>query len=50
MHRFNAYGRQFCPGVAPTAGYYGDGTRFLGEIDAKRRELNVPDAALIRSR
>jgi hypothetical protein len=50
MHRFNAYWRQFCPDVAPTAGYYGDGTRFLGEIDAKRREMNVPDEALIRSR
>jgi hypothetical protein len=50
MHRFNAYWRQFCPDVAPTAGYYGDGARFLSEIDAKRRELNVPDDALIRSR
>ena len=50
MRRFNAYWRQFCPDVAPTAGYYGDGARFLGEIEAKRRELNVPDEALIRSR
>jgi hypothetical protein len=50
MRRFNAYWRQFCPDVAPTAGYYGDGARFLGEIEAKRRELNVPDELLIRSR
>jgi hypothetical protein len=50
MHRFNDYWRQFCPDVAPTAGYYGDGARFLSEIEAKRRELKVPDEALIRSR
>jgi hypothetical protein len=50
MHRFNAYWRQFLPEIMPTAGYHGDGTRFLEQIDSKRREMNVPDEALIRSR
>ena len=36
--------------VAPTAGYYGDGARFLNDIDAKRRELGIADAELIRAR
>jgi hypothetical protein len=50
MRRFNAYWRQHLPDLAPTAGYYGDGTRFLQDIDAKRRELGVRDEELIRSR
>jgi ribonuclease HII len=50
MRRFNAWWRQHLPDVAPTAGYYGDGVRFLQDIDAKRRELAIPDADLIRSR
>ncbi len=50
MRRFNAYWRSLLPDLTPTAGYYGDGSRFLHDIDAKRRELNVPDELLIRSR
>ena len=50
MRRFNAYWRKHLPDIEPTAGYYGDGTRFLGQIDVKRRELGVPDEQLIRSR
>ena len=50
MRRFNAYWRQFLPDLAPTAGYYGDGARFLSDIEAKRRELGVPDEQLIRCR
>lgn len=50
MRRFNAWWRQWLPELAPTAGYYQDGTRFLREIDAKRRELDIPDVELIRSR
>lgn len=50
MRRFNAFWKIHLPELAPTAGYYGDGTRFLHDIDTKRRELGITDAELIRSR
>ena len=50
MGRFNAYWRTHLPTVEPTAGYYGDGNRFLADIDLKRRELGFSDAMLVRSR
>jgi hypothetical protein len=50
MKRFNAFWLGHLPGVQPTAGYYGDGTRFLTDIDMKRRELRIPDEHLVRSR
>jgi len=50
MKRFNAFWKQHLPGVAPTAGYYGDGTRFLGDIEHKRRELGIADEQLVRAR
>jgi hypothetical protein len=50
MRRFNAYWKQLLPDLAPTAGYYGDGVRFLGDIDAKRRELGFSDEQLVRCR
>lgn len=50
MRRFNAWWRTHLPDLAPTAGYYTDGSRFLLDIAAKRRELNIPDDHLIRSR
>ncbi len=50
MGRFNAYWQGQIPGLAPTAGYHQDGTRFLGEIAAKRRELGIGDGELVRSR
>ena len=50
MHRFNAYWRQHLPDLAPTAGYYTDGERFLRDIDAKRSELGIADDQLVRCR
>jgi hypothetical protein len=50
MRRFNAFWRQYLPEVAPTAGYYGDGQRFLNDIDAKRREMGIGDEMLVRAR
>ena len=50
MRRFNAFWKGHLPEVEPTAGYYGDGSRFLQDIEAKRRELGIPDELLIRSR
>lgn len=50
MRRFNAFWKTHLPGVQPTAGYYGDGTRFLADIELKRRELGIADENLVRSR
>jgi len=50
MRRFNAFWKQHLPEVEPTAGYYGDGSRFLKDIDSKRRELGIADEQLIRCR
>jgi hypothetical protein len=50
MGRFNAYWASLMPGLTPTAGYHGDGGRFLVDIDSKRRELGIADGDLIRSR
>lgn len=50
MHRFNAFWKKHLPDLNPTAGYYGDGARFLTDIAGKRRELGIADADLVRSR
>lgn len=50
MRRFNSFWQIQLPGVRPTAGYHEDGTRFLGDIELKRREMGIPDELLIRSR
>jgi ribonuclease HII len=50
MHRFNAWWRQHVPDVVPTAGYYGDGARFLEDIKPARISLGIPDGDLIRVR
>ncbi|MGD0461860.1 MAG: hypothetical protein ABSB74_05160 [Tepidisphaeraceae bacterium] len=50
MRRFNAFWAGHMPEVAPTAGYYSDGTRFLRDIENKRRQLGIADEELIRSR
>jgi hypothetical protein len=50
MRRFNAYWRHRLPDLAPTAGYYGDGARFLADVDATRRQMGIADDDLIRCR
>jgi ribonuclease HII len=50
MRRFNAWWQQVLPGLEPTAGYYGDGARFLRDIEAKRIELGISDEELVRMR
>lgn len=50
MHRYNLYWKALVPGIEATAGYWQDGTRFLQDTAAKRQELSIPDARLIRSR
>ena len=50
MRRFNGYWTSHLPELVPTAGYYGDGSRFLRDIEQKRRELGVQDDRLVRCR
>ena len=50
MRRFNAYWKGLLPDVQPTAGYYGDGMRFLNDISQKRREMGIGDELLVRVR
>lgn len=50
MKRFNAFWQNHLPGVEPTAGYYGDGARFLVDIEAKRKEMGIADEQLVRCR
>ncbi len=49
MSRFNAWWKAHLPELAPTAGYYTDGVRFLRDINEKRTQLGIPDADLVRS-
>lgn len=50
MARLNGWWGRRVPGLAPTAGYYTDGMRFLGEIAVVRAELGVTDGELVRER
>jgi hypothetical protein len=50
MRRFNAFWKIHIPNVEPTAGYYGDGSRFLTDIAQKRRELGITDEQMVRCR
>ena len=43
MAAFNAFWRQHCPGLRPTAGYPVDARRFAREVDATRRRLGIAD-------
>jgi ribonuclease HII len=50
MRGFNAYWRQRLPALVPTAGYYTDARRFLGEIEAVLAETGVPRQRFVRAR
>jgi hypothetical protein len=50
MHRFNHFWKTHVPELHPTAGYYGDGERFLRDIAGKRAELGIRDEELLRCR
>lgn len=50
MRRFNAWWRGLLPELAPTAGYYNDGVRFLNDTALKRQELGIADEQLVRAR
>jgi ribonuclease HII len=48
MGLFNRHFEGVCPGVAPTAGYHGDGSRWLKETRAARIAAGFPDEGLVR--
>lgn len=50
MHRFNGFWRTHLPSVEPTAGYHGDGQRFLREIEPACVQLGIDPTVLARSR
>ena len=50
MHRMNEYFAGHQPGLRPTAGYYGDGQRFLQDTDELRKRLGIDDGLFIRAR
>jgi hypothetical protein len=50
MHCFNAFWTRHAPDVAPTAGYYTDGQRFIGEVQAVAARLGVPRDQMVRVR
>lgn len=49
MHRFNAFWAQHNPDLRPTAGYYGDGQRFLNDIAPLLTQLQIDRTRLVRS-
>jgi hypothetical protein len=50
MRRFNAFWQRHMPELEPTAGYYGDGARFLRDIQPVKKQLAIEDALLVRCR
>ncbi len=50
MERFNDWWLARCPAVRPTAGYYTDAQRFLGEIEATRAQAGLAAERFVRSR
>jgi ribonuclease HII len=50
MDRYNLWWADQVPGIERTAGYYGDGGRFLREIESRRVELGIATDRLVRSR
>lgn len=50
MESFNAFFAEHIEGLRPTAGYYGDGRRFMEEVEGTLRRLGIESTALVRSR
>lgn len=48
MLQFNRYWQALNPALAPTAGYWEDGQRFMKDISPILRKMNIPSAELIR--
>ncbi|HWL92358.1 MAG TPA: hypothetical protein VNT79_02395 [Phycisphaerae bacterium] len=50
MERLNSYWKQFDESIAPTAGYYSDGWRFVKAISPHARRLGFPTEHFVRAR
>lgn len=50
MASFNAFWKRHIPGLAPTAGYYVDGQRFLKEISPILEPLGIDPRLIVRQR
>ncbi len=50
MHVLNAWFAEQVPGIAPTAGYFVDGHRFLADLEPHAARLCLPRERLVRSR
>ena len=50
VHAFNRYFGRFQPGLAPTAGYRGDGRRWLEDAELALRESGIARAHIVRTR
>jgi hypothetical protein len=50
MHSFNAWWCEKISGLKPTAGYYGDGTRWLMDVEPHLGRLGIERRMLVRGR
>lgn len=50
MECLNNFWARHVPDLKPTAGYYQDGLRFLGDIDERAKALGIERSHLVRSR
>lgn len=50
MEGLNGFFASRVAGLRPTAGYYEDGRRFLGEVRGVLRDLGCPEGAFVRAR
>ena len=50
MERLNGFFRTHAPELKPTAGYYGDASRFLRETRELRERLGISDAEFVRTK
>jgi hypothetical protein len=50
MQRFRGYWQAHAPGVRPTSGYYGDGRRFLREVEPLFERLDIDPGLMVRER
>ena len=50
MHNFNGWWCEKITGLRPTAGYYGDGSRWLTDVEPHLTRLGIPREMLVRIR
>jgi hypothetical protein len=50
MERLNAFFARHLPELRPTAGYYTDAMRFLGETQTLRKKLGISDQVFVRNK